>query len=404
MKKIAVLPGSCWQIPIIKKAKKMGYFVLNINPYVDSPAFPFADETVQLDIMDISHCRERMADAKVSAVISDECDIATPVVAKLAELLDLKGIGIESAELFTNKYKMREFTKKNGFAFPQYALTASEEEAENFFHTLQGKMIIKPLDSNSSRGVHTVYSIEDLKDNFSDSLGYSISEKKVICEEYIEGTEFTVDGIMTTAGHSTLAISEKKHYSYNENIAYSLRFSHVNERFDYDLLRKTNDNLLNKTGLPFGLTHVEYKYNNGEFVLIEMGARGGGNLISSDIVPVLSGIDNYDIYIRMALGEKIGELYSIAPQYRKREAILYFFDVPKTGIGCRIKKIEGLDYLENHPNVIAFAMNYQAGERVKRALDDSKRPGYYIAYGNDKEELDCIIAEAEKRVKFVFEE
>ena len=58
------------------------------------------------------------------------------------------------------------------------------------------------------------------------------------------------------------------------------------------IVRRYNKEMVCKMGLPFGLTHAEYKYMNGEFYLIEIGARGGGTKISSDIVPYMSGVDS----------------------------------------------------------------------------------------------------------------
>lgn len=404
-KKVLVLPGSSWQIPIIEKTKKMGYEVVNINPYDDSPAFEYSDYIIKRDIMDVENCMKDAKNYDVVAVISDECDIATPIVAKMAEKLNVSGIGEDKASLFTNKYMMREFLEANGFAYPKYCLTQRKEEAISFFEKLNRKMIIKPLDSNSSRGVHTIRDVKELEEKFDDALSYSICDKMVICEEYIDGTEFTVDGIMTKAGHSTLAISEKKHYAYNENIAYSLRFSYVNENFDYDLLRKTNDDILNKTQLPFGLTHVEYKFKDGKYYLIEMGARGGGNLISADIVPIMSGIDNYEIYINMAIGKENNELFEIPAEYKNRQAILYFFDLPDGVEGEHaIKDVKGIDYLQNSKNVLKYAINFEIGDKIHRAENDSKRIGYYIAYGESKEELEKVMEEIDNRFQLIFED
>ena len=41
-----VLPGTIWQIPLIKKLKERGYRVAVVHPYPDAPAFKYADEIV----------------------------------------------------------------------------------------------------------------------------------------------------------------------------------------------------------------------------------------------------------------------------------------------------------------------------------------------------------------------
>ena len=154
------------------------------------------------------------------------------------------------------------------------------EEAKQFFEQMNMPVILKPLDSCSSRGVFTVFQKEDIDRFFPQSLAFSKVEKAVLAEQYIRGTEFTVDGIKTPAKHYSLAISEKKHFAHNTNIACELYFSHKSSRFDYERLARQNDALVEMSPLSWGLTHAEYKFEDGQFYLIEIGARGGGNLIS----------------------------------------------------------------------------------------------------------------------------
>ena len=293
-KTVVVLPGSFWQIPLIKKSKALGYRTLAVNPYPDSPAFPYADGHLQSDIFDVERVIEYCKAQQADAVISDECDIAMPVVAKLGKMLDLNTLNEESAYLFTNKQAMRDFCMKYGIPSPEYRLCKTLEDAENFYEHMNGKIIIKPLDSNSSRGVFTIESKEDIHKHFEESLSYSRVQKAVLAEKYIEGTEFTVDGIKTPERHFTLAISEKKHYKHNPSV---------------------------EGELLFGLTHAEYKYENGKFYLIEIAARGGGNLISSHIVPFLSGIDNYQYLLNCCIGNITSPEFTIKDQYKTKSAV-----------------------------------------------------------------------------------
>ena len=207
-----VIPGAKAQIPLIKSIKKQGYSVVCVNPYEDSPAFEYADYSEQYDIMDVENCIKVAKRYNVCAVISDECDIAMPSLAKISEALGLPSISSELAKLYTNKEMMREFSEKNGFPYTPYKQCVNLDEAKSFFNSLKsGKMIIKPLDSNSSRGVYTVTSEQELNDYFNESLSYSHSVKAVLCEEFIEGTEFTIDGVVINGKHYCLAISEKDH-------------------------------------------------------------------------------------------------------------------------------------------------------------------------------------------------
>lgn len=397
-----VLAGSYWQIPLIRKIKELGYDVINVNPYENSPAFAYADESVMLDILDKERCLECAKDAGISAVMSEQCDIANPSVAYIAEQLGLPTIGQKQAELYTNKLWMRKFCKENNFVTPEFKECFTIEDAIDFYVQLNKKMIIKPLDSNSSRGVYTINSVDDIKKHFEEAKGYSKVEKAVLCEEYIDGTEFTVDGIVTDKGHVSLAISEKAHYKHNPNVACTLFFSHKNQKYDYDLLRRVNDSYVDLTGLPYGLTHAEYKFNNGKYYLIEIGARGGGNLIGSDIVPLISGVDNYSYLIEKSLGHEVTENFVISDKFIDRCVILQFFDtIEKEG---RVKEIEGLDILKKNPNVVAYRLNFKTGDIVRKAKDDSARIGFYIAYGETREALESLKNKINSTIKIKLEE
>lgn len=384
-KKIMVLAGSFWQIPLIKKIKEKGYKVLDINPYKNSPAFEYADEYRMLDILNKEACLKCAQQEKVDAIMSEQCDIANPSVAYISERMGLNSMGSYYAELYTNKLKMREFCQEHGLSCPEFKICYNPQEALNFYRNLGKKMIIKPLDSNSSRGVFSINSEEELVKRFEETLSFSRIEKAVLCERYIEGKEFTIDGIKTQKGHVSLAISEKYHYEHNPNIACTLFFSHENPEYDYERLRAENDKYVNLTGLPFGLTHAEYKYEDGIFYLIEIGARGGGNLIGSDIVPLMSGVDNYSYLIEKTLGHLVNEEYKIDQNLWNRCAVLHFFDVPEKG-GI-VKAIHGLDFLEGNSNIIKYNLNFNIGDVIKKAENDSARIGYYIAYADSREEL-----------------
>jgi biotin carboxylase len=178
-----------------------------------------------------------------------------------------------------------------------------------------------------------------------------------------------------------------------------LFFSHDNPDFDYDLLRKTNDQFVDLSGLPFGLTHAEYKFQDGQFYLIEIGARGGGNLISAQIVPCMAGYDNYEALIKMALGEKDIKEPTIAPELKNRCAVLEFFDAP--GKGGFVKAIEGEELLKNNPNVLSYKFNFKVGDTIQQAICDTARIGFYIAYADSREELKQLMQEIQNKVKFI---
>ena len=296
---------------------------------------------------------------------------------------------------------MRKFCQEKGFPIPEYRLCYTIEDAKEFLRELKKTIVIKPLDSQSSRGVFTIHTEEELEQYFSISESYSNQGKGVLAERYIVGTEFTIDGIMNKGVHHSLAISQKSHFAYNPNIASKLFFSYDNENFDYDRLRRQNNELVERTGLRFGLTHGEYKYENGKFYLIEIAARGGGTKIASDIVPFLSGIDTYELLVKNALGESAEVDYSVIEKNKKRCAVLEFLDVESNG--KKIKNISGLEQIREIKEVREIQLEFKVGDIVEKAQDDRSRAGFFIVCGETREKTQDVCNQIKKILDIEFE-
>lgn len=401
-KKIFVIGGGIFQVPLCRKIKEMGYELVNSNLYENSPSFEYADYCFVSDVLDKEYNLKIAKELDVDAVLTDQTDIAVPTVAYIAEQLGLNGIGTEKAELFTNKSKMREFCESIGFSSPEYLVARSLEEAEAFLTQLDTPIVIKPLDSQASRGVKIINGIDELRENFNSTLSCSRNDAAVLCERYVNGREFTVDGYFINGVHHTLAISKKHHYKHNKSIASELFFATDDEQYDYDLLRKENDRLMNASGIPFGLTHCEYKIENGKYFLIEMAARGGGTYISSLIVPSLSGVDNYEILIKQALGEEIPQVVDSKGDYENM--ILKFLDplAFTTEQNKVIKAIKGIEEVKKIPGIIHFELELSPGDHIQNAQDDRGRIGYYIAGGKSEKEISNIEQEVYRRLELVF--
>lgn len=391
-----VLPGTYWQLALIDKIKEMGNRVLVVNPAPDSPGFSHADGYLQSDIFDYERVVNYGKENHVDAVISDQCDIAMNLIAELGDAFSVPALDKETAALYTDKFLMREFCKKHGLLYPEYKLCKTVADAESLLTQLGRPIIIKPLDSNASHGVFKCSTAEEIRDHFDEAMSFSRVEKSVLAERFIEGTEFTIDSVKTPNKHYCLAISEKKHFKHNKNIANELLFSHHSDRFDYDAIRQANDTFVNLSNLQFGFTHAEYKCEDGNFYLIEIAARGGGNMISSVITQYLSGYDTYRYLIECATGNIHDEDFSIRPQYQDRAAVLKFFPTPKGG--GKVTSIEGLDYLENEKDIVQYRFNFKVGDVIEDAVNDSARIGFYIATCENMERLKEVMKQVEQKI------
>lgn len=398
MKKIMILGGGENQIPLIKRAKMLGLYVVLCDFRDNVEGIALSDIHYQVNTLDHSQLIEVGMKEKPDGILTNS-EPTFMSMAEAANKLGLRCMDIESTKLYKNKFLMREFCHQHGLLSPQYRYCTTMEEALDFFNGLQKKCIIKPLDNSASRGVFSVNNENEIKTHFEECIGASsAANPAIIIEEYVTGTEFTIDGLMTPKGHRCLAISEKKHYAYNENVAYQLLFDNKNERFDYAELRKVNDQLVDLTGIPFGLTHAEYKFCNGKFYLIEIQARGGGNFIATDIVPFISGVDSYTEQIKWAVGDPVNVDYDY-DKMMEHCSVLHFFDVP--GKGGVVKEIKGLDYFDSLGNQMMYHLNFTVGDTIQETKDDSTRIGWYILKSPNRADLDEKMQLIENHFKII---
>lgn len=393
-----ILGGDKNQLPLIKKAKELGLYVVLCDFRDNVQGIALSDVHYQINTLNPDFLIQVGEKEKPDGILTNS-EPTFISMATAACKLGLPCLSMESTKLFKNKFLMREFCTEHGLLSPRYKCCNNVEETLDFFKSIQKKCIIKPLDNSASRGVFSVNSENDIISHFDQCISASSADNPaIIIEEYVTGTEFTIDGLMTPNGHRCLAISEKKHYQYNENVARQLLFDNENDKFDYDQLRKVNDHLVNLTGIPFGLTHAEYKYSDGKFYLIEIQARGGGNFIATDIVPFISGVDSYKEQLRWAVGEEVDVDYSYE-KLSSRCAVLHFFDVP--GKGGMVKEIKGLDFLDSLGEQIMYRLNFKVGDTIQETKDDTTRIGWYILKSPNRADLDNKMQMIENQFKII---
>jgi carbamoyl-phosphate synthase large subunit len=175
-------------------------------------------------------------------------------------------------------------------------------------------------------------------------------------------------------------------------IAKRLYFRQSHPDIDFSALHAQHNRLIQEMGLPFGLTHAEYKYHGGKFYLIEVAARGGGTNLSSHIVPLMSGVDSTGMLLKMALGLVPGE---IRPAETAPHCMMEFFDFPPG----RVQTVTGGQGVEESRGVVSLSLGFEAGDCLGAANDDSKRHGFLIAYAETESELLALIRKVKSQVQ-----
>ena len=305
MEKIMILGAGRYQVPIIERARELGYETIAISPVGDYPGLYIADKVYNLDVRDEQGILNVARGEKISGITTDQTDIAVRTVAFVADKMGLPGIGYDTATLFTDKYMMRERSSELGLPTIRHKLAHDLEEAEEFFRDLGRTAIIKPVDNQGSRGVYLIDSVKELHSRFYKTRAFSPTEQ-IIIEEHIQGREFEVDSIVVNYEEKTLMYADTDLYDVPNVFASKTRlYPSVADEESIEKLLDLNHKTITGFGLKQGLTHSEYIQDKetGTIYLIEAAARGGGSFISSHIAQLQSGLDTSEFLVNLATGK-----------------------------------------------------------------------------------------------------
>lgn len=304
-KKILILGAGEGQIPLIHRAKDAGWHTIVVSPKGDYPGFALADEVAYCNIADIDAVEELAKTLQVQAIATDQTDIPVMAIQRVAKEMSVPAIHCEDINNFRYKSRMRELCQSAGIKTIPYLVTNDIQAVKYFFEQQVGSVIIKPVDSQGSRGVTQVKTIAELHDAFDKAMGYS-KEKKVIVEQFIEGQEVEVDTVMYRDEIKVVLIGDVFNFeSIQIFSAYERIYPSQLPESTQDEIQRVNAQTLKVLGLHTGWTHGEYMVaTNGDVYLLEVGARGGGNYIGSDIVRTMIGVSTDEMAFRAAIGDE----------------------------------------------------------------------------------------------------
>ena len=378
--KLMILGASPLQLPLIQRAVERGCYVIVVSPGKDEVGKRFANIGLEADVRDFEYIYKKASEIGIDGITTDQTDITVRTVAYISEKLGLPGIGYKTAMLFTDKYLMREKCNELGIPTLAYSLCNNYEEAEDFFERLDRDAIIKPIDSQGSRGVYYIDSLRKLKEVFSQAISYS-KEKKILIERFVKGREFVVEGVSVDYRFRNLMIGDT--YYFNIPDVYSA-FQRV---FPSDApneiqikIGDINKKIIEGFGLRQGITHSEYIVDGEDIFLIETAARGGGVYISSDLIPLATGLNVEDFLIDTAIGENV----KINIRETMENACCYVAFYLPAGI---IKEINGIQEVRELP--FTWRDNFddiKIGERTKPISDKTSRYNVSL-FGKDRMEL-----------------
>ena len=185
MKKLLLLGGSRYILPVIEAAHKLGLYVITCDYLPDNIAHRYSDEYCNISIIDKEAVLKEAQRLDIDGILSFAVDPGVVTAAYVQEQMGLPAFGpYESVCILQNKDKFRNFLTQNGFMVPKAKGFSSIEEAMQDMDWYAWPVIVKPTDAAGSKGVTRVDKAENLKEALEYAFQYSIS-KRIIVEEFI---------------------------------------------------------------------------------------------------------------------------------------------------------------------------------------------------------------------------
>lgn len=384
-----IVGASVLQLPAILKAKEMGLYVgvADYNPL--AIGIQYADEFFNASTMDEDAVLAAALKFKPDGIMTLATDMPMRGVAKVSERLGLHSISYDTAVKATDKFEMIKAFKAHNVASPWFFTVDSLEELHGLESQLSYPCIMKPTDNAGSHGVVLAHRFEDLLESYEYSHA-SARHGKVILEEYLQGNEVSVEVMVVDGKVHILQITDKlttgaPHFV---EMGHSQPSRHPLET--QQAIKNLAVQACKAVGINQGPAHVEMMVTKRGPVMIELGARMGGDNITTALVPLSTGIDMVKATIEVALGNPP----DIEPKCHCGSAIRYL-DAPE-GI---IASITGVEEARHMPNVKEVIMTKAVGDPSTPIQCSNDRIGSVIVQAATAEEAVKSCEEAMKLIK-----
>lgn len=371
-KKLLVLAAGILQVPIIKRAREMGYYVIAADGNPNAVGLQYADKQI---CANITNEEEMVAIAKqeqIDGVIHPCSEVSMNVMGRIHDELNLSGVSRKQAVVATNKHLMREAFKKGDAPSPVSILAKSAEDAwEHFCNDFQTNAILKPSRNSGSRGIAKVERGISKKE-FVCLYDIALEESRdnsVLIEQFIEGPEFSVEIIVWDGKVNVLTVTDKKTTEAPHFVELGHNQPSCFPEEAVALIKDAAVRGVKALGVDKCACHAEVKVQDGKAYLMEIGARMGGDFISTVLTRLSTGIDMVAAAINCALNIEP----DLTPKAEPQGVCIRYF-CPKPGKLVSISNTEAL----NDPRVYLWEIYHKEGDMIPEVTSSLCRSGHVI--------------------------
>ena len=307
-KKLMLLGGIRYLLPVIKAAHEQGYYVITADYLPNNIAHQYSDEYVNVSIIDKEAVLKVAREKEIDGIMSFGVDPGVVSASYVQEQMGLPSFGpFESVVILQNKDKFRTFLAENGFNVPWAFGFSSETVALESRNKFTYPLIVKPTDSAGSKGCTRVDCEEELVNAIQYAFNYTISGR-IIIEEFLEKKgcssdtdSYAQDGQLKFVSFSAQRFDVNAVNPYAPS-AYSWPSTFTKDEEEY--LTDEIQRLITLLGMKTSVFNIEVRVaTNNKPYIMELTPRGGGNRLC-EMLRYATGVDMITAITRAIVGDE----------------------------------------------------------------------------------------------------
>jgi len=388
MKKILIIGAGFLQSFVIRKAKELGYYTITVDKNPNSIGFQYADEYGIVDIIDQDACLEYAKSKNIDGVMTAATDYGVLSAAYVAQQMNLPGLEYEVAKIIKNKFMVRRTLSENGIDdISQYYEVSNISDLEEIGNGIHFPVMVKPCDGSGSKSVKRVNSLNSLKFACEEAIKTSLMNKALI-EDFIEGKEYGVESFVYDGQVHVLGVMGK--YMTNPPDYAELGHYMPIQLAIEKKVKEVAQNAIKALKINFGAVNMDVLVTNDKRIcIVDIGARMGGNLIGSHIIPLGTGIDYLGNLIRASVGDSV----DLKPINSKANVVTRLLAL-KPG---KIKKLPDFREISNRYQVNIYHY-LKEGSTIREYHNNLDGCGYIVAVSDDIKDAERRAEESKKLI------
>jgi biotin carboxylase len=378
-----VLGGTSAHGVLIEKLKVRGYRTVLVDYLENPPAKNLADVHLRESTLEVDTVTRIARDANASIVIATSVDQANVVACEASERLGLPHpYSGKTGHIIANKKLSKRKMVEQGLPTARHISLRNVADLNDALirEKLNYPLIVKPADSNGSKGVVRCDTLPDLEVGLRRAIEISRTNEAII-EDFIDGVEFNIYALIIEGKpHLVSSCRKYNHESTDGTAITSFATWYQNQLPDW-FSDKLND-ILTRISSGFKLHNtvmiLQVLVRDDDVFILEFAPRVGGGL-SYWAVALQADCDLVDAMIDAWLGIQI-----TLPGSKNTDIVIttHLYAQP-----CTFDRIEGVEQLLKEGTIESYIPNKMQGENISAERASRDRVGSFVLRGESDKDI-----------------